>query len=228
MTKMLREILVILVVIATMTGVAAAQDRGRRTENGRRQASPRVQTSGSSTGSSSSFGTVSDAEKIRKSAADTIKRNDKNGNGMLEPDEQSGLGMSANADQDGDHVITHNELVSFYTPKPIDSTQPTSAGKVSSLSSTADRSDAPRVFGAAAKSLRKQKPGKDKRKSYRFAPGKDRLPAGLPGWFKSRDANGDGQVAMSEYSRSWTDRAAAEFLRYDRDNDGMITAKEAR
>ena len=39
--------------------------------------------------------------------------------------------------------------------------------------------------------------------------------------------NGDGQVSMSEYSRSWSSRTVAEFQRYDRNDDGMITAKEA-
>jgi hypothetical protein len=33
---------------------------------------------------------------------------------------------------------------------------------------------------------------------------------------------------MHEYSRSWNDRTAAEFTRYDKDNNGVITAKEAK
>ena len=66
------------------------------------------------------------------------------------------------------------------------------------------------------------------KRTYRFTRGADHLPAtGLPSWFKSRDANGDGQVAMSEYSRSWSDRTVGEFRRYDLDNDGIVTAKEA-
>jgi hypothetical protein len=68
---------------------------------------------------------------------------------------------------------------------------------------------------------------KDKLKSYRFKAAKERLPAGLPGWFTAKDTNGDGQVSMSEYSKSWTESQAAEFKRYDKDNDGVITAEEA-
>jgi Ca2+-binding EF-hand superfamily protein len=49
----------------------------------------------------------------------------------------------------------------------------------------------------------------------------------LPGWFTAKDTNGDGQVEMSEYSHSWTESQAAEFKRYDKDNDGIITAEEA-
>jgi hypothetical protein len=67
----------------------------------------------------------------------------------------------------------------------------------------------------------------DKRKSYRFSKPDDKLPTGLPSWFKSRDTNGDGQVSMSEYSRSWSSSSVAEFRRYDLNDDGIITAKEA-
>jgi len=54
------------------------------------------------------------------------------------------------------------------------------------------------------------------------------MPSGLPSWFTSKDANGDAQVSMSEYSKSWNDRTAAEFQKYDRDNDGIITPEEAK
>jgi hypothetical protein len=64
------------------------------------------------------------------------------------------------------------------------------------------------------------------RKSYRFKSPVERLPAGLPSWFNARDADHDGQVAMSEYSRTWTDRTAEEFCGLDRNNDGFITAAE--
>jgi Ca2+-binding EF-hand superfamily protein len=80
---------------------------------------------------------------------------------------------------------------------------------------------------ATSHSASESKPAKDKQKSYRFKTAKERLPAGLPGWFTSKDANGDGQVSMSEYSKSWTESQAAEFKRYDKDNDGIITAEEA-
>ena len=67
----------------------------------------------------------------------------------------------------------------------------------------------------------------DKRHSYRFSKASDKLPTGLPSWFTSRDTNHDGQVSMSEYSRSITESTVAEFRRYDTNDDGMITAKEA-
>jgi hypothetical protein len=66
------------------------------------------------------------------------------------------------------------------------------------------------------------------KRTYRFTRGVDRLPTtGLPSWFKSRDSNNDGQVEMSEYSKAWSDRTVEEFHRYDVNNDGIVTAKEA-
>ena len=38
---------------------------------------------------------------------------------------------------------------------------------------------------------------KKARRTYRFTPASEKLPTGLPSWFKSQDKNGDGQVAMS-------------------------------
>jgi hypothetical protein len=66
----------------------------------------------------------------------------------------------------------------------------------------------------------------DKRHSYRFTAASDRKP-GLPSELRSRDANGDGQVSMSEFSRYWSDSTVAEFRRWDLNNDGIITPKEA-
>ncbi|MCI0334978.1 MAG: hypothetical protein L0228_17360 [Planctomycetes bacterium] len=68
---------------------------------------------------------------------------------------------------------------------------------------------------------------KNKRRTYRFTPARERLPSDLPSWFKSQDKNGDGQVAMSEYSQSWTKSTVAKFRGYDLNDDGIVTAKEA-
>ena len=66
----------------------------------------------------------------------------------------------------------------------------------------------------------------DGRKSYRFLSATERLPEGLPDWFKDRDRNHDGQVSMAEYSSDWSDSKAREYLRYDLNDDGMITSDE--
>ena len=51
--------------------------------------------------------------------------------------------------------------------------------------------------------------------------------SGLPSWFTSRDSNKDGQISMNEFSRSVSESMVAEFRRYDANDDGIITAKEA-
>jgi Ca2+-binding EF-hand superfamily protein len=173
------------------------------------------------TTTASGFGTTasgptdaSHAEGIRKWAVSLIQEHDKNGNMMLEAAEQEALRrQSREADLNGDGTITLDELISHVSPKPAGNSTPATAK--AAKSSVADASESVPPTRIAAK-------------SYRFRSAKERLPGGLPEWFARKDANGDGQVAMNEYSRFWTDRTAAEFQRYDRDNDGVISPTEAR
>jgi len=65
-----------------------------------------------------------------------------------------------------------------------------------------------------------------RRSSYRFLSPRERLPEGLPDWFLDRDSNLDGQVTMAEFATDWTDAKVNEFLRYDCNNDGVITVEE--
>ena len=59
----------------------------------------------------------------------------------------------------------------------------------------------------------------------RFVTPKSRL-AALPDWFRARDANGDGQLTVAEYTPNSEKARLAEFARYDANNDGVITAQE--
>ena len=196
------------------------RDRGgppgdRRNNDGDRPAPPRPAAASPSAPTSTSFGTVSESERIRKSATDTIKQHDKSGNGILESDELNDLGMSRGADLNGDGKITHDELVAFRMPKSdsaaVSAAKPASPPKVEADPATAE--------------VGERKLVNDKRKSYRFKSTKERLSS----WkLASKDANGDGQVSMHEYASSWTDRTAAEFVRYDKNNDGVITPDEAK
>lgn len=165
----------------------------------------------------SSFGTVTDAERIRKLATDTVKKNDKNSNGILEGDELDNLRMSRGADTNGDGKITYDELVAFYSPKPSTTNSPRPAAQ--------PQPDSHETTTATSNGKDQRKLVNTSRKSYRFKSTKDRLSS----WrFSSRDSNGDGQVSMHEYASSWNDRTAAEFQRYDHNNDGMITPDEAK
>jgi Ca2+-binding EF-hand superfamily protein len=158
---------------------------------------------------------------------------------MLEGDERSQLrGPAAAADLNNDNVITVEELVARLSNR--ESTNRESSERVprdrgdrdkdavsdrgSSTSSTTNKT---RVFTGSAGGSGSGKEKADKRRSYRFTPPTERLGTDLPSWFKSRDRNEDGQVAMSEYSRTWSERMVREFQRYDLNNDGVITPKEA-
>jgi Ca2+-binding EF-hand superfamily protein len=48
------------------------------------------------------------------------------------------------------------------------------------------------------------------------------LPAGMPSWFGERDRDGDGQIGMYEWPRDEMN----EFVKYDRNGDGLITVEE--
>ena len=72
----------------------------------------------------------------------------------------------------------------------------------------------------------KQEDQTDLRKSYRFTTASERLPEGLPEWFGRNDANADGQVAMAEFSASWSTKTVADFAQFDVNGDGVVTAEE--
>ena len=49
---------------------------------------------------------------------------------------------------------------------------------------------------------------------------------GLPGWFYERDTNQDKQVSMIEFAPEPTPEAIAEFVAWDANSDGLLTASE--
>ena len=69
-------------------------------------------------------------------------------------------------------------------------------------------------------------PKKTGPKSGRFLTPRERLPKGLPDWFREKDVNGDGQVDMAEFASEWTPALVNEFNRYDLNHDGVITPAE--
>jgi hypothetical protein len=189
-----------------------------------------------------------------------VKEHDKNGNMILEPEEQGFLGSSAAAeDLNHDGKITIDEIVMHHsggtTATAVANSPASTATSTASTSSDSGRSSdrdrehfrdggyghhdsssssdsrsktddpmAKRVLTGTAGGTGKDA---DKRHSYRFSKATDKLPTGLPPWFTSRDTNKDGQVSLSEYSHTMSESVVAEFRRYDTNDDGIITAKEA-
>ncbi len=174
-------------------------------------------------------------------AQQLVKQRDKNGNMILEGEELEGLrGREARADANGDKAITVEEIVAALSNRNGSANNQGGGGRSGRGSDASSKSsdktaaasgDGSKVYLGLAALIGsvsdKEKNEANQRKTYRFTPAEERQPKGLPSWFASRDRNKDGQVAMSEYSRSWSARSVGEFRRYDLNNDGVVTAKEA-
>jgi len=162
--------------------------------------------------------------RMRRYAESLLRQYDKNKNGVLEKDEWSQMrGTWHDADANGDGTITLDELgakLGRYSGRGSSSSSSSSpSSPVRSPPSGASSE------GGGATSSAGTDPSA--RKSYRFLSPQERLPQGLPDWFVRKDANGDGQVSMAEYSQTWSNSLAEEFAKYDRNGDGVVTPEEA-
>jgi Ca2+-binding EF-hand superfamily protein len=129
------------------------------------------------------------------------KRFDKNSDGLLEPKEwKSSRSRDVVADAIEDAGLDPEKAVSLKAV--IDSR-----------------------LGSSSKT---RKDDKEKPRGYRAKIGQQRLDKDVPEWFRERDKDRNGQVAMAEYSDKWTDKLVADFLELDINRDGVITPKESQ
>jgi hypothetical protein len=177
-------------------------------------------------------------------AKQLVDKLDKNDNKVLDGEERTALtGPARNADFNKDGFISGEEIAASIAGATAASSAP--AGKSSTSAAPKEvkgqENDKQDKGGSGSKSALTAKrvftwigggkageEGKITRRTYRFTPARERLPNELPSWFKSQDKNGDGQVAMSEYSRSWSKSTVARFQGYDTNGDGVVTVKEAK
>lgn len=150
--------------------------------------------------------------RFRRMAEAMMQRMDKNGSGALERDEwadmQSRLGP---ADANHDGTVTLDEMTAWLARYSRSGNRSEGGGSRDGGSTSGSSSDSA---------------GSGDRKSYRFLTPTERLPGGLPDWFAQKDADGDGQVMMSEYATVWSQSKADEFSNYDLNADGIITPQE--
>lgn len=186
-------------------------------------------SSSGSSGSSSSGGAPDD--RMMKYAEGLLKQYDTNKDGTLQREEWSKMrSESQKADRDGNGLITKEELAAQLADYSkgrsggSSSTSSSSSGSGSSGSSYSRSPPSGSRYSSSGSSTARTSGGV---KTYRFLSPAERLPSGLPDWFTRNDADGDGQIAMAEFSSSWDDQKAAEFTRWDRNGDGVITPKEA-
>jgi hypothetical protein len=160
-----------------------------------------------------------DRDRYRRYAEGMIRQYDKNRDGKLDKDESSNMRsehLAADVNKDG--IITQDELQNRL--------QGYAGG--SSGGSSSGESERRFGFGSRGSSSDNKTAAATPRRSFRITPATERLPKGMPDWFLRGDADGDGQVSMSEYTSTWTEQLAAELLKYDANGDGIITPAECQ
>lgn len=178
--------------------------------------------------------------KVHHYAQRLIQRYDRNGDGQLQEEEwQRMRGQPARMDANGDGVVTLDELtqwiVAFGAQRKLRLVQAV-AGETASAdrpsgeeAKTDDDPGAPSEQAkpsSEASAPPQQAGAKAPVRQGRFHVSAKRLPPGLPPWFLQRDANGDGQITLSEFAPKATAEDRREFSRYDRNGDGVITPQE--
>ncbi|OYW12966.1 MAG: hypothetical protein B7Z55_17640, partial [Planctomycetales bacterium 12-60-4] len=193
-------------------------------------------------GSTSSMFNVKVEERDLKEAEDRIRRYDRNNDGILSKEEIEGNRWSDDPlqyDRNGDGKISKSEMAVRYAKRRTDEqaaqAKPQPGGRGGFMFG-----GAPGFPGAPgggwsrpenANARAEKEEVKDRfgdAKSYRMKTVKEKTDGtkGLPDWFARSDADGDGQVLVSEYSSSLTAETLAEFQKFDLNNDFIITAKE--
>jgi Ca2+-binding EF-hand superfamily protein len=151
-----------------------------------------------------------------KEAGDSIRRYDRNRDGVLAKDELSSRfsGNPMDFDRNKDGRLTQGELAVRYARRRV-SREDSKRDDRNRRDRGGDRDadvEPPDVY--------------EGRKSYRIA-GEKKLPEGLPGFFEDKDVNKDGQIEMAEFATKWNDELVAEFFASDLNRDGSITIDEA-
>jgi len=119
-------------------------------------------------------------------------------------------------DRNRDGFITLNEMEYRYAQRRMNNESGSSTA--SSRKGPSNKDDKP--------DARWRERRDDDRRSYRVQTPLERTQDGLPDWFPRDDADGDGQVAMAEFSVSWSDSVMGDFNQFDLNRDGLITPQE--
>lgn len=199
-------------------------------------------------GSTSTMFNVKVEERDLKEAEERIRRYDRNNDGILSKEEIEGNRWSDDPmqyDRNGDGKISKSEMAVRYAKRRSDEQQTAQTNPQQNN----DRGRGGFMFGGmqgapgtmgggngwskpetanARKDKAEEKDRFGDAKSYRMKTIKEKTDGtkGLPDWFARSDADGDGQVLVSEYSSSLTAESLAEFQKFDLNDDFIITAKE--
>lgn len=122
-------------------------------------------------------------------------------------------------DRNRDGIITLNEMEYRYAQRRLNN----EGGSSTASRGRDSRKSSDKVKKPETKWRERQG---DDRKSYRIPAPIEGTQEGLPDWFPRDDADGDGQVAMAEFSVTWSDSVMSDFNQFDLNRDGMITPRE--
>ncbi|RIK79165.1 MAG: hypothetical protein DCC68_13700 [Planctomycetota bacterium] len=176
----------------------------------------------------------SPAPKLVRYVRGLIERHDRDRDGIISSQEWITMnGKPKLADADGDGRLTFEELlrhVASYArsrrlrrteSQPRENSPNSLAAELASAD--VENQETPRSIRGATQELPATKTnGASVR---RFTVPESALPGGLPDWFLSNDADGDGQLTMAEFGPGFTSDRRRDFARYD-DGDGVLTAEE--
>ncbi len=177
-------------------------------------------SSGSSSRSSSESSSEGGSDRTERYAKSLMERYDKNGNSILERDEWKDMrGDPEKSDLNNDGRITRDELIKRFS-------------SYRRGSGDGDRQESRRGDDAGDRRDRRSRESDDResddatRSSYRFTSALERLPKDARAWIEKFDDNKDGQVAMAEFSSSWSDSKVSEYIKLDLNGDGVVTGAE--
>jgi Ca2+-binding EF-hand superfamily protein len=149
----------------------------------------------------------------RREAEERMRRYDRNRDGYLSKEEVSRFsGNPMDFDRNRDGKLSVSELSVRYARRRDAEEEARKGNERSRESPREETVEIPDVFNG--------------RQSYRPVAAR-KLPEGLPGFFAEKDANGDGQLTMAEFSDDWNNEVIASFFSSDFNRDGIITAEEA-
>ena len=169
---------------------------------------------------------ASTSPKVRRYADALIERYDANADGVLQANEWRPMqGSPAQIDGNDDEEITAAEIAWHVTAYAAGRSLAPAYNPVvqSPFARQFSTLRAPSGGPSAEQNTAVASPANDDKPFYvpeRF------LPQSLPDWFRTQDANGDGQLSLSEYAGAGEAEQTAEFERLDRNRDGLVTPAE--
>ncbi len=174
--------------------------------------------------------------KVTRYVAAILRRHDKNGDGQLDKDEwQQMSGEPSAIDRNQDGIITLPELQTHVLAygrarAPVPVAQPDDAAfrgseSVEDSSVSVEGEPGPEA-GDVSTGPDGEATAETRQRNTKYFVRPSRGLGKMPSWFLARDADGDGQLTLREFSAGSPGRSR-EFDKLDRNGDGVLTPREA-